>query len=240
MRKMNHPYYLFKWAERYENWYAKHFLHPQFASIGEGCRFSGPRYFELAGDNIHIGANTRFMALKDAPVRFSIWPDPAYSGAIHIGDYCVINPGVRITSASSVHIGNNCMLAMYVYLMDLDGHDLYHRAMAPGAIAPIVLEDNVWVCDGAVIGKGIRVGQNSIVASRAVVTKDVPANVVVGGNPARVIKQLDTNVELLTRQVLYESGMAKPGHEHAGMKQALQGNTTLSWLKSVFWPDERH
>jgi acetyltransferase-like isoleucine patch superfamily enzyme len=240
LRKLNHPFYLFNLALKYETWYAKHFLEPQFDSIGEGNRFICPRHYDLVGPNIHLGSNNRLMALKDAPVRFSIWPDKAHQGEITIGDYCVVNPGVRITSASSITIGNNCMLAMYVYLMDMDGHDLYHRVFAPGNSAPIVLKDNVWVCDGAVIGKGITIGENSVVAARSIVTKNVPANVVVAGNPAKVIKQLDPDVDHLTRQKLYESGMANPNHEHEGMPELLKDNTTAGWLKSVFFPDKSH
>ncbi len=240
MRKLNHPYYLFNWALKYERWYSKRFVYPQLESIGEGCRFIAPQHCQFVGANIHVGSHNRFMALKDAPVRFSVWPDSACTGKITIGDYCVINPGVRITSASGIRIGNNCMLAMYVYLMDMDGHDLYHRVLAPGATAPITLEDNVWVCDGAVICKGVTIGKNSIVAAHAVVTKDVPANVVVGGNPARIIKELDSSIEPLTRQLLYESGLAKPDHEHAGMKETLAANTTWNWLKSVFAPNKTH
>jgi acetyltransferase-like isoleucine patch superfamily enzyme len=159
LRKLNHPYYLFNWALKYEGWYAQRFLHPQFDSLGEGCRFIAPKHYDIVGSNIHVGSHSRFMALKEAPVRFSIWPDPAYEGRISIGDYCVINPGVRITSASSIEIGNNCMLAMYAYLMDMDGHDLHHRVIAPGETAPIVLKDNVWICDGAVVCKGVTVGE---------------------------------------------------------------------------------
>ncbi len=240
MRKLNHPYYLFNLAARYESWYAQRFLHPQFDSIGEGCRFIAPRHYEIVGANIHLGSYNRFMALKDSPIRISIWKDPENHGRVSIGDYCVINPGVRITSASSIEIGNNCMLAMYAYLMDMDGHDLYHRVIAPGQTAPIVLKDNVWICDGAVVCKGVTVGENSIVAARAVVTKDVPANTVVGGNPARVIRELDPSVEPFTRQVIYESGMASPNHEFEGMKDLLAGNTTRNWLKSVLKPDKSH
>src|SRR5690606_37233641 len=98
--------------------------------------------------------------------------------------------------------------------------------------------ENVWVCDGAVICKGVTIGENSIVAARAVVTKDVPANVVVAGNPAKVIKTLDPTIEPLTRQRLFESGMANPNHEHEGMQDMLKNNSTMSWLKSVFKPNK--
>jgi len=240
LRKLNYPYYLIHWALKYETWYSRHFLYPQFDSIGKGCRFIMPKHYNIVGSNIHIGSFNRFMALKDAPVRLSIWQDKEFSGSITIGDYCVINPGVRITSGSSITIGNNCMLAMYAYLMDMDGHDLHHRVFAPGVTKPIVLKDNVWVCDGAVICKGVTIGENSIVAARAVVTKDVPANVVVAGNPAKIVKQLDSNIEPLTRQRLFESGMANPDHEHEGIKEMLKTNTTFTWLKSVFLPDKNN
>jgi hypothetical protein len=72
------------------------------------------------------------------------------------------------------------------------------------------------------------------------VTKDVPPNTVVGGNPAKVIKTLDPDVEPLTRQLLYESGLAKPDHEHQGMKESLSGNTTVGWFKSIFARDKTH
>jgi len=237
---MNHPYYLFNLALKYETWYAKQFLYPQFDAVGEGCRFIMPRHYDVVGPNVRLGSFNRLMALKDAPVRFSIWQDKDIIGRIDIGDYCVINPGVRITSASSIKLGNNCMLAMHVYLMDMDGHDIYHRVFAPGRTSPIELKDNVWVGDSAVICKGVTIGENRIVATRSVVTKDVPANVIVAGNPAKIIKELDPNVELLTRQVLYESGMANPDHEHEGMADMLKNNTTLSWLKSVLIPSREN
>ncbi|GIS36486.1 MAG: hypothetical protein Ct9H90mP7_4940 [Candidatus Neomarinimicrobiota bacterium] len=56
---------------------------------------------------------------------------------------------------------------------------------------PIKLEENVWVGDRAVICKGVTIGKNSIVGAGAIVTKDVPPNVVVPGNPAKIVKELD-------------------------------------------------
>jgi acetyltransferase-like isoleucine patch superfamily enzyme len=54
-----------------------------------------------------------------------------------------------------------------------------------------VLERGAWIGDSAIVCKGVRVGENSIVGAGAVVTKDVPPNVIVAGNPARVVKKLD-------------------------------------------------
>jgi acetyltransferase-like isoleucine patch superfamily enzyme len=55
---------------------------------------------------------------------------------------------------------------------------------------PIVIERNVWIAAGATIIGGVTIGENSVVAAGSVVTKDVPPNTLVGGNPARVIRSI--------------------------------------------------
>ena len=56
---------------------------------------------------------------------------------------------------------------------------------------PIVIEDNVWLGGGAILLPGVRVGRNAVVGAGAVVTRSVPANTVVAGNPARVIREIE-------------------------------------------------
>ncbi|WP_219724535.1 DapH/DapD/GlmU-related protein [Halomonas urumqiensis] len=56
---------------------------------------------------------------------------------------------------------------------------------------PITIEDNVWLGGGVIVLAGVTIGENSVIGAGAVVTKDIPANVVAVGNPARVIKALD-------------------------------------------------
>lgn len=58
------------------------------------------------------------------------------------------------------------------------------------AAEPITIEDNVWLGGGAIVLPGVRIGANSVIGAGAVVTKDVPANVVAVGNPARVIRSI--------------------------------------------------
>lgn len=65
-----------------------------------------------------------------------------------------------------------------------------HEPTPPDAIAPVSIGDDVWIGTGAIILKGVSVGDRAIVAARAVVTKDVPADAVVAGNPARVVSTL--------------------------------------------------
>ncbi|MOA11932.1 Maltose O-acetyltransferase [compost metagenome] len=96
-----------------------------------------------------------------------------------------------ILDVCEVHIGDNCMLAPGVHIYTAT-HPLDAETRVGGAEfgKPVRIGDNVWIGGRAVINPGVTLGDNVVVASGAVVTKDVPANCVVGGNPARVIKQL--------------------------------------------------
>jgi acetyltransferase-like isoleucine patch superfamily enzyme len=82
-------------------------------------------------------------------------------------------------------------------MFDTDFHNidpvLRHDPDAPAESAPINLTENVWVAGQTAILKGVTIGKNSIVAYRAVVTKDVPDNVIVAGNPAKIVKYLDVH-----------------------------------------------
>jgi len=127
------------------------------------------------------------------------------------------------------------MLAMNAYLSDADWHDLHHRIYAPGATAPIVLEDNVWIGDSALVTKGVTIGENSVVGAWSVVTRDVPANVVVAGNPARIVRELDTS-HLTTREHLFTGTQPYDEFEREYFTQLLGGNRFLNWLRSLLKP----
>jgi acetyltransferase-like isoleucine patch superfamily enzyme len=84
------------------------------------------------------------------------------------------------------------MMANGTYITDSDWHTVYDRTQrSPEQPTPVHIGDNVWLGDHATVLKGVTIGDNSVVAARAVVTRDVPANVIVAGNPARVVKELD-------------------------------------------------
>jgi maltose O-acetyltransferase len=107
---------------------------------------------------------------------------------LKIGDNCRLN-GTTIAATRSITVGNNCRLAPFSHLMDSDYHDLHDRTKA-GQCAPIVLKDNVWIGTRSIVLKGVTVHEGAVVASGAIVTRDVPAYTVVGGVPARVLKKL--------------------------------------------------
>ncbi len=110
---------------------------------------------------------------------------------IHLGKNVFINSGCHFQDQGGVFIGNDVLIGHNVVLATVD-HDMdpYDRH---NHYAPIHIGDRVWIGSSAVITKGVTIGENAVVAAGAVVTRDVPANTVVGGVPARVIKVV--NVE---------------------------------------------
>ena len=132
------------------------------------------------------------------------------------------------------------MFANSAYISDADWHGIYDRAIPVGNTSPIILEENVWVGDRAVVGKGVRIGKNSIVAAGAVVVKDVPDNVVVGGNPAKIIKELDPDIEGTTRIKLFEDPEGLKNLYDQIDEYTLKSNTAINYLRSVFLKNKTH
>lgn len=100
----------------------------------------------------------------------------APDGRLVIGDDVVLNYGVFLEAHGTLQIGNRCMLASSVRITD--------RAFAGGA-SDVTLGSDVWVAHGAIIEPGVTIGQGSVVSAGSVVTRNVPANSLAIGNPAR-------------------------------------------------------
>jgi maltose O-acetyltransferase len=133
---------------------------------------------------ISIGDRFRVLAAH-VPVELGA----GECGRIVIGDNTFINSGTSIGSLASITIGNNVAIGNYVLIMDSDFHNPADHTL-PGAKAPIVIEDGVWIGARATILKGVTIGKHAVIAAGAVVTKDVPAGALVGGVPAKVIRYL--------------------------------------------------
>ena len=115
-------------------------------------------------------------------------------GDIVIGDHTRI--GIHCTIIGPVCIGNHVNLAQGITVTALNHNfaDTNKRIDEQGiSTQPVVIGDDVWIGANAVILPGVTVGSHSVVAAGAVVTKDVPENCVVGGVPAKIIKQLNAN-----------------------------------------------
>lgn len=97
------------------------------------------------------------------------------------------NRDVDITCFNSIKIGHNVLISKGVMIRDSDNHTVLKAGYQQSK--PIVIGNNVWIGMRAIILKGVTIGDGAIVAAGAVVTKDVPPNTVVGGVPARVIRE---------------------------------------------------
>lgn len=115
-----------------------------------------------------------------------------YGYNIHVGDNFYTNYDCVLLDVCEIRIGENCMLAPGVHIYTA-AHPLnpFERASGAEFGKPVTIGDNVWIGGRAIINPGVRIGNNVVVASGAIVTKDVPDNVVVGGNPARIIKSIE-------------------------------------------------
>ena len=105
---------------------------------------------------------------------------------LQMGEHSILGDGVEVYNLGQVTLGDHTVVSQGAYLC-AGTHD-YTRADLPLQRPPITIGSGVWICAQAFIGPGVTVGDNSVVGARAVVVRNVEAGLVVGGNPATVIK----------------------------------------------------
>ncbi len=123
---------------------------------------------------------------------FSLIP-PVYSEHgldIRVGRNVFINQGCTLNDIGGIEIGDDVLIGPRVSLITsghpLDPHERRRQIVA----APIVIERNVWLCAGCIVLQGVTVGEDSVVAAGAIVTRDVPPGTLVAGVPARVLRPI--------------------------------------------------
>lgn len=134
------------------------------------------KFFGSTGENIYIEPTFIF--------------DYGYN--IHVGENFYANFDCIILDVCEVRIGDNCMLAPGVHIYTAT-HPInpFERISGLEYGKPVTIGNNVWIGGRAIINPGITIGNNVVIASGSVVTKDVPDNVVVAGNPAKLIKNIE-------------------------------------------------
>lgn len=115
---------------------------------------------------------------------------------VSIGRNVIVMPGCLMMSAGGITIEDGAMIAANVQLIS-NNHDLSERQVI--TCQPIRIGRNAWIGAGATILPGVTIGANAVVGAASVVTKDVPADTIVAGNPARFIKRIPPRPECSAR-----------------------------------------
>ncbi len=178
---------------------------PPNVQFGEGFYCESSQMFRLMRNT-----QPRAVVLGDhvscySGCSFAMGP----AGTCAVGNFTLLN-GALIMAEERIEIGSHCLISWNVGIADSDFHPLAPAARIVDAQAlapffpnkpprpkletqPVIIGDNVWIGMNAVILKGVHIGDNSVVAAGSVVTKSVPANTIVAGNPARPIKEFFPN-----------------------------------------------
>ena len=186
-------------VQRIKNWWAWRKLVAQpGVQIGSGVRCKWKNLRVPEGCGLVLGAGTYVEA--DCQIIFE-----KKGARLTIGRDCYLGPS-KIVVAQEIVIQDNVYVSWGCTLIDTNSHplDAVERRKDLAAIdcpwtkknwssvksAPVVLEQDAWICFQAIVLKGVRVGVGAIVGAGAVVSKDVPAGTVVAGNPAKVVRTL--------------------------------------------------
>lgn len=150
------------------------------------------------------GNREKILIGDDSLVMGNMYVTP--NGSIETGDHFYLGQNSMIGSETSIKIGRCVIISNDVRIYDNNNHPTSPKARENmslngfsndnwswhhAASAPVVIGDNVWIGQYSTILKGVTIGKGSIVATRAVVTKDVPPYTIVAGNPAKVVKQIE-------------------------------------------------
>ena len=107
---------------------------------------------------------------------------------VSIGKNVVVMPGALMMSAGGISIDDGAMIAANVQLIS-NNHDLFERQII--TCKPVHIGMNAWIGAGSSILPGVTIGDNAVVGAGSVVTKNVPADTIVAGNPARIIRNIN-------------------------------------------------
>ncbi|WP_136481605.1 sugar O-acetyltransferase [Cognatitamlana onchidii] len=160
------------------------------------CRILQTKFNFLSENKKHERNELLSKLIANAKTNLYIEPpfycDYGYN--IIAGKNVYFNFNCCVLDVATVTLGDNVMIGPYVQIYTAT-HPLEHELRNSGLeyAKAINIGDNVWIGGNSTICPGVTIGNNAVIAAGAVVTKDVPTNVVVGGNPAKIIKWMDNS-----------------------------------------------
>lgn len=173
----------------YSIWVSFEFKKVSNCFIAYPIYLKGSKYIEI-GDNCGFDQRLRLEA-------FDFFLGDSFLPSIKIGKNVSIQKDCHIGAINKIIIGDNVLLASKVYISDHFHGEITKESLSlpPSqrklySKGPVIIHDNVWIGEGVVILPGVTIGKNSIIGANAVVTKSIPENCIVGGNPARIIREL--------------------------------------------------
>ena len=178
----------------------------RFASnirLGAGSYLDEGVYIHACPNGVEIGANT--LVMHGAVLHVYNFRDLPRAG-IRIGRDCLIGEYSVIRGQGGVTIGDRVYTSPGTQIIAVNHvfDDPARPFVEQGITAVgIVVEDDVWLGSAAVVTDGVRIGRGAVVAAGAVVTQDVPAHTVVGGVPARVLRQIGTGERPAEKDVIF-------------------------------------
>jgi len=158
--------------------------------VGERITFQGTFPLIENYGKIILGSDVTFVGNNNLFVINHVKKNPI----LRIGDNVTIGYQNEINVADKIVIGNNVRMATGVRIFDNNAHpidpELRDQKIGIKDIAPVIIENGVWIGINGIILKGVKIGENSIIGAGAVVTRDVPKNCIAIGNPAIIVKMI--------------------------------------------------
>lgn len=201
-------------------WTVLHNMYASFRVKLLRCKFS--KFAILGGSHIIFSGGTRISLINNAKKENLFIADNAMiygriivsnDGSVYFGKYSQLGPNSKIGALRRVYVGSFTAISTNVTIMDNNNHpvnpvDRYKMQLTPhgssyrqwfySVASSIYIGNNVWIGESARICKGVTIGDNSIVAANSVVTKNVPPNCIVAGNPAKIVKR---NIDSIAQRI---------------------------------------
>ncbi|MGD8563299.1 MAG: acyltransferase [Desulfarculaceae bacterium] len=196
-------YYLFRMTAECLRWLKKVFwvepiVRAIAAEVGKNLRIERVPFITGRGQ-IRIGKGVYISGKINIGFNRSLGMNPVLS----IGDHSFIGHDCAFNLAQGISMGKHCLIASGAMFFDNHGHpfDASQRRqnlpVSPDDVAPISIGEDVWIGTRAIILKGVTIGDRAIVGAGSVVTRDVPADAIVTGNPVSRLKRLPEEEDVI-------------------------------------------